>query len=230
MAEPISRSPSPIEVLKLLVRQHLGEVHTQLPGKIEAIDLAQQTCDVKPLIKRLVALEDGTELLEALPVIPSVPIGFMRSSSFFLSFPLAVGDFVWLQFTERSIDRWYAGAGDDTNPDDFRMHDLSDAVAVPMVYPKARALAEVDTAKVVLGKDGGAQVRIGDIVEAGTAGGTLDFVALAQKVTTQLSTLKSAINGAAVASGDGGAAFKTAILAALAGWPGDVAATKIKAE
>jgi hypothetical protein len=60
------------------------------------------------------------------------------------------------------------------------------------------------------------------------AGGA-DFVALAALVATQLTSLKAAINGAAVSAGDGGATFKTNIMAALASWPGSVAASKVKA-
>ncbi len=44
---------------------------------------------------------------------------------------------------------------------------------------------------------------------------------------SDLQTLKSAINGAAVAAGDGGAAFKANLLAALAAWP--ASSTKVKA-
>jgi len=55
-------------------------------------------------------------------------------------------------------------------------------------------------------------------------------VALASLVEGELTTLKSAISGAAVVVGDGGAAFKANIIAALTGWPGSTAATKVKAQ
>lgn len=60
-------------------------------------------------------------------------------------------------------------------------------------------------------------------------GGGSDFVALAALVSSELSELKSAISGAATVPNDGGSAFKTAVVAALAAWPGSVAATKVKA-
>lgn len=65
-------------------------------------------------------------------------------------------------------------------------------------------------------------------VNLGAASGAA-FVALASLVTAQLNALKSAISGAAVVPNDGGAAFKSNLMAALASWPGDVAATKAKA-
>ena len=58
----------------------------------------------------------------------------------------------------------------------------------------------------------------------------VDFVALAGLVETQLSTLKSAISSAVIVPNDGGASFKSTLLSGLTGWPGSVAATKMKAK
>ena len=55
-------------------------------------------------------------------------------------------------------------------------------------------------------------------------------VALHNLVEDELTALKNAINGAAVAAGDGGAAFKSNLMSALGSWPGSTAATKVKAE
>jgi phage gp45-like len=67
-------------------------------------------------------------------------------------------------------------------------------------------------------------VKADGTIELRSVGGSASFVAL----TSDLATLKSAISGAAVVAGDGGAAFKANILAALSTWP--VGATKVKAE
>lgn len=56
------------------------------------------------------------------------------------------------------------------------------------------------------------------------------LVALAELVQDELSDIKNAISGAAVTPGDGGAAFKSNIIAALSGFPASVAATKVKAQ
>lgn len=52
-------------------------------------------------------------------------------------------------------------------------------------------------------------------VEIRTPGGTAAFLA----TKADLDDLKDAISGAATVAGDGGAAFKANVLAALAGWP-----------
>lgn len=57
-----------------------------------------------------------------------------------------------------------------------------------------------------------------------------ELVALASLVEAQLTTLRTAISTASVTSGDGGAAFKSSLLGALADWPASTAAAKVKAE
>ena len=61
-----------------------------------------------------------------------------------------------------------------------------------------------------------------------------EFVALSNLVNQRLADLKSAISGAGVTAGDGGATFKANILAALAAisatWPDSTAATVVKAK
>lgn len=60
--------------------------------------------------------------------------------------------------------------------------------------------------------------------------GNTDAVALASKVSTELTVLKNAISAAPVVPGDGGAAFKASLVAALSVWPASVASGKVKAE
>lgn len=76
------------------------------------------------------------------------------------------------------------------------------------------------------GKDGVGfvPVRI-DIGNAPTS-----FIALADLVSSQLSTLKSAISGATPTAGDGGAAFKSALMTSLSAWPGSVASTLVRSK
>lgn len=158
-----TRSPSLEEVLRMATHQALFEVHTALPGKVEKYDEKTQKADVKPLLKRTVINDDGTELSESLPVISDVPVLFPRAGGFFISFPVQPGDFVLLVFCERSIDKFTAGTGGEVDPVDLRMHDLSDAVALPAFYPFSRPIKDANPDDLVLGQDaGGAQLAIKD--------------------------------------------------------------------
>jgi len=161
MDGPVSRTPELGELLELTARSWIGEVHTALPGKIVEYYPETQKADVKPLIKRRIVHEDGSELLEEIPIIPDVPVQFMRGGGFFLTLPLVPGDLVCLHFMERSIDNYLSGEGEDTDPDEFRTHDLSDAVAVPGFYPFKRPIKDIDSANLVLGlDDGGIQIHL----------------------------------------------------------------------
>lgn len=175
-AQGTSRSPEPQEVLRAALEYAIADVHTALPGRIDVYDPETQKADIKPLIQRRVIGEDGTELVEELPVLPQVPVVFPRVAGAFITFPINAGDHVLLLFNERSIDNFIAGDGADTDPDEYRMHDLGDAVAVLGFYPDSKALAQadLDTERLTAGfTENGAKIHIGaDHVEVTFDGGS----------------------------------------------------------
>jgi hypothetical protein len=69
---------------------------------------------------------------------------------------------------------------------------------------------------------------VSSLLHLGAVSGA-DFVALSGLVEAQLTALKSAISATVIAPNDGGASFKTTLLAALSAWPASTAATKVKA-
>lgn len=181
------RTPTLANVLDTAIEHHLSQMGVAIPGQITEWDPLTQKAAVKPLVKRKLAYDDGSEGVEALPVVTGVPVLFPRSAGFFVSFPLAVGDFVLLVFCDRSIDRWLSGSGTDTDPDDFRMHDLSDAIAIPGPAPFARAIKQVDTVNMVMGADnGGLQIHItpSGTMQVKVAGTAESFVALGDVLQT----------------------------------------------
>lgn len=88
-----------------------------------------------------------------------------------------------------------------------------------------RAMGPGSPAYLQLKPSGEARLFSNAIYLGGTA---TQFVALANLVTSALNALKSAISGAATVPNDGGAAFKTNILAALASWPPSVASNQTR--
>lgn len=130
MSEVSEFTPSMAEVIKQAIETRLSDLHTALPGTITRYDSAKQQCDVQPNIKRKYV----TGQLVDIPVIPNVPVVFQRSEKAFISFPLKAGDQVLLVFSERSLDRWLVSGGQ-VDPADPRKHHLTDAVAVPGLYP-----------------------------------------------------------------------------------------------
>ena len=190
-----SKSPGLAELIRMAIKQNQAELHVSLPGRIEAYDASQQTADIQPLLQRVLVDEDGDELdPETLPIIHDVPIAFPRGGGCFLSWPLAEGDLVQLFFIERSIDQYLGGDGEITKPLDYRMHNLSDAVAYPGCYPKNLALADAHAENAVWGIDGGLQIHVksGEI-DIGSENAA-DFVALAQKVFDEIDALRTTVN------------------------------------
>ena len=68
--------------------------------------------------------------------------------------PLKKGDIVWLLMADRSLSIWKNLKGREADPGDIRHHDLTDAVALPMGFPKGDELADVSATDMVIGKDG----------------------------------------------------------------------------
>ena len=118
------------DVLQQAVDSILSTVHTCLPGKIEKYDYETQKADVKPLLKR--KFEDG-DIIE-LPVLTDVPVIMPRSSKASIMFPIKKGDLVLLLFSERAIGDWLINGGL-VDPISSRRFDLSDAIAIPGLYP-----------------------------------------------------------------------------------------------
>lgn len=209
-AEP--RSPTLEDVIRAGLRSLQREVNVALPGRVEAYDSSKQLAEVQPLVQELVATREGTERVETLPVIPNVPVIFPRAGGYFLTLPVAVGDYVQLLVNQRSVDAWFNGDGRIKNPNDFRMHDLSDAVALPGFYPLQDALEESGVGShLVLGRVGGAQVHVKQQeIHAGSENAS-DFVALAdlvraevQKAVDYATAIKAVFNIVAVGVMDGG--------------------------
>lgn len=227
------RSPELAEVIKSALNDHTDGLHFAIPGKIESYDPIMQKANVKPLLKRKVIGRDATEFVEELPVVPEVPVAFPRGGGFFLSFPLEKGDLVLLIVVDRSIDAYtYSTGAVDTDPEDVRAHDLSDAVALPCFYPFTRALKCEVTSGAVFGSETGAQVRAKDsaieVTSSGLPASIGGFVALATKVTTELTKIQTFLQththtGVTVGTGITGA---TTMLYT----PSSVASTNLKAD
>lgn len=190
-----SKSPGLSELIRIAIRQNQAELHVSLPGRIDSYDVAEQKADIQLLLQRVLVDTDGVELpAETLPILHDVPIAFPRGGGYFLSWPLAEGDLVHVVFVERSTDQYLGGDGNLTKPLDFRMHNISDAVAYPGYYPRALSLADAHGDNAVWGKDGGTQIHVKDgEIDLGSENAA-DFVALAQKVFDEIDALKTTVN------------------------------------
>ena len=201
----LTRSADEQEVLDAFVRGNAAEMHTLLPGRIESYDAATGKASVLPLLQRTYTIDgaDGvlTERSAAYPVIPDCPVAFPRGGGAAITFPLKAGDPCWILFAERSLDAWLDSDGKTVlDPDDARMHHLTDAVVLPGAYTLAANIATAHVDDLVIAReDGSAEVHVtpaGEVqikagaVRLGTLAGN-KALALAEKVDARVGNIET---------------------------------------
>lgn len=213
---------TPAETYRRILDARLTDLHTALPGRVRSYDASTQTADIEPMIKRGVPTggEEDDVVLEALPVLPSVPVLFPSGGQCFVTFPLAVGDPVLLVFSERDTSH-YRATGAVADPGVPTMHGLSGAVAIPCAFgPRSAAMSGVSSTDLVMGRVNGlANITI----KAGTAevGGSSDSAALASRVAALETAISSHTHGG-VTTGMGSTATPTWVP------PGNYGSTRLK--
>lgn len=216
-------TPSIAEVIRAAIESQLADVHTCLPGRVVSYDPATQQADVQIVVRRASEAADGSTALEDFPVLPAVPVAWMRGGGYSLQFPLAKGDHVWLMFSEAAMGFWRA-SGQVSEPGDLARHSLSYPIALPCIAPDAAKLPPVMGDEAVLQTPG--YLRVG--------GPAAQEVALASLVDARFSALQAAIVTALGQINTASVALTppnpTAAATVSAVMPTPIAASKLKAE
>jgi len=231
------------ELLRAVIDRRLFEVHVSMPGTVESYDVNNRRADIRVGTNPT----DPGDASKNLPgrLIKNVPIEFLAGGGWVVSFPLKKGDGVRLSFHDYSIDQWLERGGA-VDVVDTRNHHESDASAYPGLRAKPDKIASASATKFILGKDDTPSLQITidpDVGVINISDNATDFVALAQKVLTELNKFKTylsaldAVFGSGVTEAGMGApsalalALKAASLAAGGvPSPSSVAAQKVKAE
>lgn len=212
----VNESPRLEHVLAGALRARLADLHVGMPGRVVRYDSAKQCADVQPLIKRRRRDEGGELVAEALAVLNEVPVVFSGGGGFSETFPMAVGDDVWIEFGECSLDRWKPRGGL-VDPEDDRRFTLSDAVCYPGLRDLGHPRSSAPTDRARFGKDGGVALEVTstEVLVGGGSGHQATFKANA--FLTEFATLIGAIGTAVGTSGTpaGATAAGTAIATAL---------------
>lgn len=154
-------SPTTQDVIRAWLDYERENSHHALVAKVQSYDAAKQTADLVPVVRHAVAQPDGSAAYEDLPVLPAVPVLFPRAGAWFISLPLAAGDFVLVILTDAASEHWRAGDGSPQCPGDLRRNHLANAVCFPAnFYPAGMALAHASATDLVLGKDDGARITL----------------------------------------------------------------------
>lgn len=138
-------TPTLQQVIKDAIETRVTDIHVSMPGIVKSYNATLQTAEIQPVIKK--KYSDGTII--NLPLLINVPVIFPRTAKSYLHFPLAKDDYVLLVFCERSLDVFLQKGGI-VDPDDYRKHALSDAVAIVGLFPNGSEITnESDRVAVV---------------------------------------------------------------------------------
>lgn len=151
------------QVLDDKLGEALANLHTATVAKVTAVH--ETTIDCRPVINRVVRGESVQ-----LPDFVEVPPISLQGGGSYTAYPIAVGDYCLLLFTERCFDRWYAGS-DFQAPLEARMHDYSDGFAIVGINPQAAAIPIPEVVTTI-----GDAYQQGDYVHEGNREHTGDYV------------------------------------------------------
>lgn len=160
------------DMVEEAIRTALRAARVSLPGRIVTYDAETQAAEVEIQVEiPLNKLDGRNEVLrgkhtyEALPTLRGVPIGHPRGGGFYMHFPMVAGDFVWVMFSDQSLDE-FTRTGRVSKPKDIRSHDLF-PYAIPSSDPSSpNVISPAPVAdKLVIGAEGGSgTVRVeGDL-------------------------------------------------------------------
>lgn len=133
-----AKTPTLLDVVTAAAATERVDIHTALPGRVVALNAADNTVTVEPMIKQVLVSGGVVDL----PPLVDVPVQFPRGGGFVFTVPVGPGDEGLVAFSERCIDGWFA-SGDRAAPMDTRLHDLSDGFFLPGFSSRPHAIPEL---------------------------------------------------------------------------------------
>lgn len=144
---------NPEETLRMAMEANQSTIWTTLPAIIDSFDSEAITCQVKPAVRLVQRLIDGTLQWIELPLLLDCPVVFPSGGGVTLTFPLIKGDECIVSFSSRCIDGWWQQGGVQNQPE-LRMHDLSDGFVIPGPKSQKKRFTVSTTAAQLRSNDG----------------------------------------------------------------------------
>ena len=119
-----------------------SDIRCAIPAKIVNVNYNEMTCSCQPLIREKIKGSDGEYVSVDLPVLLDVPILFLGSAKYCITFPLEVGDEGLVIFADMCIDSWWQ-SGDVQDQFEIRRHDLSDGFFIPAQMSQPRKYTSI---------------------------------------------------------------------------------------
>lgn len=199
--------------MRIVLDSLQSSLWTALPGIVQSVDFSTMTCEVQPAIQGSLEDENGNITAINLPLLVDVPIVFPSAGGFLVTFPMASGDEVLVVLASRCIDAWWQSGGIQ-RAIEARMHDLSDAFAIP--GPKSQTNLPAGS---ISSTDLEIRNGAGTVYLSLTSGGKIGFTNATTSLKSVLTDLESALSAfmtTLAAFGGGGAPVTQAMLQAPA--------------
>lgn len=152
-------TPTLAEMIRQAIQGNSQEIRVAMPAEVIEYDYKKQMVNARPYFKRKYL--DG-EVTDA-PVIYNVPVAFPRAGEAFVSMPIEKGHNVLLIFSDRSMEKWL-NSGTAVDPEDRRVHHISDAIAIPGCYPFSNPAPVANNTDVIIrngnGKTAFTEIRV----------------------------------------------------------------------
>ena len=202
MADVRERFDDPEEQIRAAIEQHMSRMWTSAMGRVVSYDAAKQTASVQLTVKSFVKGEDGKRKAVDIPVLQDVPVQFPGSGGQTMTFPVAVGDEVMVNFLSRASDAQQQSGGDQ-NPTDASVNSLSHPRALLGFKSAPKALANVSTtATEVRSDDGNTKISISGAGGVGVATDKSVAITAAEGVTIGSGSGETAITGTVRITGE----------------------------
>jgi len=107
--------------IESFVMDRFAEMNFSMPGIVDSFDPTTQRISASVAIKKM----DGEKVSQ----LVDVPVVFPRYGGYAVTMPIKAGDECILIFSFCFMDNWQKGGGI-AEQDEFRMNDLSDAIAI----------------------------------------------------------------------------------------------------
>lgn len=154
MTRKAFETPSFYEIIDDIVDDKLFDLNIAMPATVVSVDAKKRRVSVQPSFRRVfVNIPEPVDI----PVIQDVPLAEIRANDALISMPIAKGDHVLLIFSQRDLTDWKKTGGRDV-PATSRRNHLSDAIALPCLYPSDHAI-DVDPNALVV-RYGGSRISL----------------------------------------------------------------------
>jgi Phage protein Gp138 N-terminal domain len=197
----MSFSPDPElrEAIDAILADFRTSLHTSFPARVTRYDVAAQTVDVQPALRREEPTGGDGEsyTFDPLPPLYGVPVLWPRGGGFAVTFPLAEGDWVLVHCAEQSTAPWRQRGQAPSPPGLNDPHGLNGCVAIPGWYPDVQRLAYVSPTDYELRRDNGeVLLRATPEGELELGGGFAEarLLAIAEKVEHELDAISTTLN------------------------------------